>query len=75
MQTGESHYGENALLQVPAIRGDGTQFSAAFSLVMIKNENGAIVAIAAILRDVSEQREREKNLQAQLDDCRRQLSS
>ena len=69
MQSGESHYGE-AMLRVPAIRGDGSRFSSEFSIVMLKDEAGQITGVAAILRDVTEQWERERELQGQLAACR-----
>jgi PAS domain S-box-containing protein len=66
MLAGHSRYGEDDLLRVPAIRGDGSRFSAEFSIVMLKNETGKVTGVAAILRDVSEQWEREKALKARL---------
>jgi signal transduction histidine kinase len=36
---------------------------------MLKNETGAVIGVAAILRDVSEQWEREKRLKSQLATC------
>jgi len=68
MLSGESRYGQE-LLRVPAIRGDGSRFSAEFSIVMLKDEAGKITGVAAILRDVSEQWEREKRLREQLQAC------
>ena len=70
MRTGESRYGADELLRVPAIRGDGTRFSAEFSIVMLKDATEALIGVAAILRDVTEQRERENALKTQLESCR-----
>ena len=69
MQSGESRYGE-AMLRVPAIRGDGSRFSSEFSIVMLKDAAGQVTGVAAILRDVTEQWEREKQLKEQLAACR-----
>jgi len=69
MRTGASHYSAAELLRVPAIRADGSRFSAEFSIVMIKDEAGAVTGIAALLRDVTEQWEREKILKAELENC------
>lgn len=69
MQSGKSRYGEDEMLRVPAIREDGTRFSAEFSIVMLKDKTDNISGIAAILRDVSEQWDREKKLKAQLEAC------
>ena len=65
MQTGESRYGE-ALLKVPALKADGSQFSSEFSIVMIKDAAGAVQGVAAILRDVTAQWEREQELNRKL---------
>ena len=69
MRSGESRYGTE-MLRVPALRGDGRRFSAEFSIVMRKDDAGKVTGVAAILRDVSEQWEREKQSQAQLTACR-----
>ncbi len=61
MQSGESRYGE-ALLKVPALKAGGTQFSSEFAIVMIKDAVGRVQGVAAILRDVSAQWEREQEL-------------
>jgi PAS domain S-box-containing protein len=74
MRGGESRYGVD-LLRVPALRGDGSRFSAEFSIVMLKDKAGRITGVAAILRDVSEQWAREKQLQEQLAACREQQPS
>lgn len=73
MQTGASRYGTSELLRVPAIRADGSRFSAEFSLVMLKDSTGAVSGVAAILRDVTEQWEREKALKSQLEICRNKV--
>jgi PAS domain S-box-containing protein len=69
MQSGQSRYGE-AMLRVPAIRGDGSRFSSEFSIVMLKDAAGQVTGVAAILRDVTEQWEREQQLKEQLAACR-----
>lgn len=74
MRTGKSRYGEDEMLRVPARRGDGSRFSAEFSIVTLKGETGAIIGVAALLRDVSEQWDREKKLQSQLDACQKNIS-
>lgn len=73
MRTGESRYGAE-LLRVPALRGDGSRFSAEFSIVMLGGEAGKPAGVAAILRDVSEQWAREKLLKEQLAAGREQTS-
>jgi PAS domain S-box-containing protein len=57
--TGRSRY-ESDLLAVPALRKDGSRISVEFTVVPIHGENGRLVGIAAILRDVTERWNREK---------------
>jgi len=65
MDGAQSRY-STELLKVPALRGDGSQFSSEFSIVSIKDENDSLAGIAAILRDVSAQWQRERELKAQV---------
>lgn len=65
MATGETRYGHQ-LLRVPALKGDGDQFSSEFSIVLVRDESGQPLGVAAILRDVSAQWQREKELKEQL---------
>jgi PAS domain S-box-containing protein len=53
MGTGESRYGHGDLLSVPALRKDGTRLSIEFTIVPLKDEAGAMIGMAAILRDVT----------------------
>jgi PAS domain S-box-containing protein len=57
--TGRSGYGER-LLAVPALRADGKRLSIEFSIALIPDANGAVRAVGAILRDVTERWERER---------------
>ena len=66
MAGGQSRYGTE-LLRVPALRRDGSQFSSEFSIVPVKDANGQALGVAAILRDVSAQWQRERELKAKLD--------
>lgn len=61
METGVSRYGTE-LLSVPALHRDGRQLSCAFSIVMIKDDEGKPLAVASIMRDVTAAFEREKAL-------------
>lgn len=65
MSTGETHYGSE-LLSVPALRGDGSQISSEFSIVMVRDDNGKVLGVAAIMRDVTASRQREKQLKERL---------
>ena len=65
MESGSSRYSAD-LLSAPALRKDGTRLSTEFSMVMIKDEAGHMLGIAAIIRDVSARWQREKALKERL---------
>ena len=65
MQSGSSRYSTD-LLSAPALRKDGTRLSTEFSMVMVKDDNGAMVGVAAIIRDVSARWQREKELKERI---------
>ena len=54
MQTGKSRYADGATLAVPALRADGSRISIEFTIVPLKDGNGAMTGMVAILRDVTE---------------------
>lgn len=53
MRTGESRYGTGDLLSVPATRQDGTRISVDFTITPFHDNQGHIVGIAAVMRDVT----------------------
>ena len=65
MQSGSSRYSTD-LLSAPALRKDGTRLSTEFSMVMVKDEEGVMVGVAAIIRDVSARWQREKELKERI---------
>jgi PAS domain S-box-containing protein len=65
MATGESRYGEAALLSVPALRKDGATISVEFSVVPLRSD-GRMVGMAAIMRDVTRQFEETRALKRKL---------
>lgn len=65
MATAVTRYGRE-LLAVPAIRKDGTRISLEFSVALLREENGNLFGIAAILRDVTERWQRERALRQQI---------
>jgi PAS domain S-box-containing protein len=65
MNTRMTRYGRE-LLAVPALRKDGSRISLEFSVALIEGEDGAIVGVTAILRDVTERRGREKEMKERL---------
>ncbi|WP_370204843.1 PAS domain-containing protein [Pararhodobacter marinus] len=66
MRTGQTKYGAGDLLSVPAIRKDGAQISIQFSIVPLRGEDGHLQAVAAIMRDVTEDFEERKRLRRAL---------
>jgi PAS domain S-box-containing protein len=66
MRTGVTRYGEGQLLAVPALHKDGRQISIEFSIQLVKNADGQIEWVVAIIRDVTERYTREKALRVRL---------
>ena len=66
MQTGRTRYGAGDLLAVPALRKDGARISVEFTILPFHDDNGRMVGIAAILREVTKRFEEMKALRAQL---------
>jgi len=54
MATGTSRYQSGALLSVPAVKKDGSQVSVEFTIVTITGDDGRLLGIAAIMRDVTD---------------------
>jgi PAS domain S-box-containing protein len=65
MATGHTRYGDT-LLSVPAAHRDGRRLSIEFSVALLREEDGRIVGISAIMREVTERRNAEKALRARL---------
>jgi PAS domain S-box-containing protein len=66
MQTGQSRYGDGDVLAVPAIRRDGATISVEFTVMPLRDESGSLLAIGAIMRDVSKRFEEMRSLKRQL---------
>jgi len=65
MATGETRYGD-ALLAVPALHRDGRRLSIEFTVIPLHDEAGSMLGIAALIRDVSERREKEQSMRRRL---------
>ncbi len=65
MASGSSRYSTN-LLSAPALHRNGTRLSTEFSMVMVKDEAGVMLGVAAIIRDVSARWQREKELKERI---------
>ena len=53
MAGGESRYGEGDVLSVPAVRKDGKRISVEFTVLPVRDDAGAMLGIAAFLRDTT----------------------
>jgi PAS domain S-box-containing protein len=53
MAGGESRYGEGDVLAVPAMRKDGSRISIEFTVLAVRDSAGAMLGIAAFLRDTT----------------------
>ena len=62
MSTGVTIYDDGRLLAVPALHKAGRQISIEFSIEFLKDPNGQVEWVVAVLRDVTERFEREKAL-------------
>jgi PAS domain S-box-containing protein len=71
MRTGRSRYGAGDLLSVPGIRRDGRRISLEFSIVPLKDAEGRMAGMAAILRDVTSRFEELRTLRRQLAELHR----
>jgi len=66
MATGETRYRPGHLLGVPARRKDGATVSIEFTIALLKDEKGQVTWVVAVLRDVSERWERERELRQRI---------
>ena len=64
--TGTSRYGEGDVLSVPALHKNGTTISVEFTIVPLKDKSGAMIGMAAIVRDVSKRFEEIRTLKRRL---------
>ena len=74
MKTGETRYGKE-LLKVPAMRKDGKTISVEFTILLVRNRQNEIIGTAAIIRDVTERWNQEKELKKKLKFLDNQLMS
>ena len=72
MVTGQSRYGEGELLSVPATRRDGATVSIEFTVVPLRDADGRMTGIVAVMRDVTARFEEMRSLRRKLADAARQ---
>jgi PAS domain S-box-containing protein len=73
MASGETKY-KTGLLSSPGVRRDGSRCSLEFSMVLLRDEVGAMAGCAAVMRDVTERWKREKELKERLTVCESRLA-
>jgi len=66
MESGESTYGKYDLLTVPAQGKNDAQLSCAFSMIIVRDEEGEILGAASILRDNTQAWQKEKELKRRI---------
>ena len=73
MQTGQTRYGTD-LLRVPAVDKAGRAMSIAFTVALLRSEDGKPAAIAAIIRDETSRFNEERGLRKRLAELEAQLA-
>ena len=65
MKTGSTKYGKD-LLAVPGIRKDRSRVSLEFSVALIRDEDGVLLGISAVLRDVTARWQKEREMKERI---------
>jgi PAS domain S-box-containing protein len=65
MKTGATKYGKD-LLSVPGIRKDGSRVSLEFSVALIRDGEGALMGISAVMRDVTARWQKEREMKERI---------
>jgi PAS domain S-box-containing protein len=66
MENGESRYGYGDVLAVPGMKKNGGKVSIEFTIIPLRDGNGALTGVAAIMRDVTKRVEEMRALKKQL---------
>jgi len=69
MESGESRYGHGDLLSVPGVRKGGQRISIEFTILPLKDAEGRMTGMAAVMRDVTKRFEEMKALRKRLADA------
>jgi PAS domain S-box-containing protein len=67
METGKTRYGEGDVLSVPALRKDGATISVEFTVMPLQND-GQVIGMAAIMRDVTKRFDEMRALKRKLEE-------
>jgi PAS domain S-box-containing protein len=74
MATGYTRYGDK-MLSVPASHRDGQRLSIEFSVALLRDDADQIVGISAIMREITERRNAERELRAKISELERRPGS
>jgi PAS domain S-box-containing protein len=74
MATGYTRYGDK-LLSVPASHRDGQRLSIEFSVALLRDDADQIVGISAIMREITERRNAERELRAKISELESRVGS
>jgi len=74
MKTGQTRYGTE-LLKVPAAHKDGNRISVEFTIILVRDRQNEVIGTAAIIRDVTERWQEERELKKRLNFLEDQLKS
>lgn len=75
METGVTRYSGRDLLAVPAQRKDGQPLSIEFTIQLVRDDAGALVGAAAIVRDVTARWNRDRELGKRLKEAEAALKA
>lgn len=73
MRTGITRYGAGDVLAVPAIRNDGSRLSVEFTILPFRDGSGAMVGIAAVLREVTQRFDETKRMRKELQELKARI--
>ena len=73
MKRGSSRYGKETLA-VPAARKDGSSISIEFTIQLVRDDSGAILGPAAVIRDVTARFQRDKELRLRVKELEKRLA-
>lgn len=65
MKSGQTKYGKE-LLAVPGVRKDGSRVSLEFSVALIRDEDGVLLGVSAVMRDVTARWRKDKEMRERL---------
>ncbi len=74
MRSGKTRYGAGDILAVPALHKNGSRISVEFTILPCHDEDGRMIGIGAILRDVTKRFEEVKALRKELMERKRAAS-